>query len=83
MDTFKGQDNEAVLELCRKNNCEVIIVPHNLTIKFQPLDITANKPTKSFISNSYNEWFSQQVSQQLEKGIGPADVKVSLNLTEL
>ena len=63
MDTFKGQDNEAVLELCRKNNCEVIIVPHNLTNKFQPLDITVNKPTKSFIFNSYNEWFSQQVSQ--------------------
>ena len=83
MDTFKGQDNEAVLELCRKNNCEVIIVPHNLTNKFQPLDITLNKPAKSFISNSYNEWFSQQVSQQLEKGIRPADVKVSLNLTEL
>ena len=83
MDTFKGQDNEAVLELCRKNNCEVIIVPHNLTNKFHPLDITANKPAKSFISNSYNDWFSQQVSQQLEKGIRPADVKVSLNLTEL
>ena len=83
MDTFKRQDKEAVLELCRKNNCEVIIVPHNLTNKFQPLDITVNKPPKSFISNSYNEWFSQQVSQQLEKGIRPADVKVSLNLTEL
>ena len=83
MDTFKAQDNEAVLELCQKNNCEVIIVPYSLTNKFQPLDITVNKPAKSFISNSYNEWFSQQVSQQLEKGIRPADVKVSLNLTEL
>ena len=62
MDTFKGQDNEAVLELCRKNNCEVIIVPRNLTNKFQPLDITVNKPAKSFISKSYNEWFSEQVS---------------------
>ena len=57
-DTFKGRDNEAVLELCRKNNCEVIIVPHNLTNKFQPLDITVNKPAESFISNSFNEWFS-------------------------
>ena len=83
MDTFKGQDNEAVLELCRKNNCKVTIVPHNLTNKFQPLDITINKPAKSFISNSYNEWFSQQVSQQLEKGIRPVNVKVSLNLMDL
>ena len=83
MNTLKGQDNEAVLELCRKNNCKVIIVPHNLTNKSHPLDITVNKPAKSFISNSCNEWFSQQVSQQLEKGIRPVDVKVFLNLTEL
>ena len=58
-------------------------MPHNLTNKFQPLDIIVNQPAKSFISNSYNEWFSQQVSQQLEKDIRPADAKVSLNLTEL
>ena len=63
--------------------CQVVIVPHNLTKKFQPLDITVNKPTKSFISNKYNKWFSKQVSQQLEKGIQPADVKVSLGLIEL
>ena len=31
----------------------------------------------------YIEWFSKQVSQQLEKGIQPADVKVSLGLIEL
>ena len=62
---------------------QVDIVPHNHTNKFQPLDITANKPAKSFISNKHNEWFSKQVSQQLEKGIQPADVKVCLGLIEL
>ena len=31
----------------------------------------------------YIEWFSKQVSQQLEKGTQPADIKVSLGLTEL
>ena len=49
MDTFKGQDNEEIAKLCRENNCVLIIVPHNLTNKFQPLDITFNKPAKSFI----------------------------------
>ena len=63
--------------------CQVVIVPHNLTNKFQPLDITINKPAKSFISNKYNEGFFKQVSQQLEKGIQPADVKVSLGLIDL
>ena len=81
MDTFKGQDNDVIL--CERHMCQVAIVPHNLTNKFQPLDITVKKPIKSFISNKYNEWFSKQVSQQLEKGIQPADSKVSLGLTEL
>ena len=78
MDTFKGQGNDVILDLCEKHMCQVVIVPHNLTNKFQSLDITVNKPAKSFISNNYDEWFSRQVSQELEKGIQPADVKVSL-----
>ena len=83
MDTFKGQDNDIVLNLCKKHFCQVVIVPHNLTNKFQPLDITVNKPAKSFISNKYNEWFTEQVAKQLQKGIPPADIQVSLNLGEL
>ena len=27
MDTFKGQDNNVLKELCEKNFCEVVIVP--------------------------------------------------------
>ena len=33
MDTFKGQDNDEVDKLCRKKNCALIMVPHNLTNK--------------------------------------------------
>ena len=52
MDTFKGQDNKEMKRLCAKNNCELVIVPHNLTNKFQPLDISINQSAKKFISNS-------------------------------
>ena len=38
-DTFKGQDNNEIKRLSTKNNCELVIVPHNLTNKFQALDI--------------------------------------------
>ena len=55
MDTFKGQDGDVILDLCEKHMCEVVIISHNLTNKFQPLDITVNKPAKSVISNKYNE----------------------------
>ena len=77
MDTFKGQDNEAIKTLCLEHYCGIVIVPHNLTHKFQPLDLTVNKSAKSFIQNMYNKWFADQVAIQLLKGIAPADVKVS------
>ena len=54
METFKKQNNEEVAKLCPENNCVLIIVTDNLTNKFQPLDITFNKPAKSFIKEKYN-----------------------------
>ena len=83
MATFKGQGNDEVAKLCCKNNCALIIAPHNLTNKFQPLDITANKPAKSFIKDKYNMWYTEQVAKQLNEGKAPADVEVSLNLSEI
>ena len=47
--TFKGQDNGIIKEFCPKNSCENVIIPYNLTNKFQPLDFTANKTAKAFI----------------------------------
>ena len=66
MDTFKGQDNSILKGFCSKNRCEIVIVPHNLTNKFQPLDLTVNKAAKAFIQNQYNDWFSDQVTRQLK-----------------
>ena len=83
MDTFKGQDNDTLKKLCSKNHCEVVIVPHNLTNKFQPLDISVNKAAKAFIQNKYNEWFSDEVSIQLRRGIDPSDIKISSKLSDL
>ena len=62
MDTFKGQDNDRLIELCSENYCEVVIVPHNLTNKFQPLDISVNKAAKTFIEKMCNEWCSNEVA---------------------
>ena len=75
MDTFKGQDNDEVAKLCRKNNCALIIAKHNLTNKFQPLDITVNNPAKGFIKDKYNMWYTEQVAKQLNEGNAPADVE--------
>ena len=48
-------------QLYAKNNCELVIVPHNLTNKFQPLDISINQSAKKFISNKFNAWYADTV----------------------
>ena len=83
MDTFKGQDNEAMKSLRNKNNCELVIVPHNLTNKFQPLDLTINQKAKKYVSSKFNEWYAESLSKQLMNGKAPGDVKVSLKLSDL
>ena len=65
MDAFKGQDNDTLKQLCTENNCDIVIVPHNLTNKFQPSDFSVNKAAKSFIQSKYNDWFADQVFTQL------------------
>ena len=78
MDTFKGEDNEEIKQLCAKNSCEVVIVPHNLTNKFQLLDISINQSANKFISNKFNAWYADRVSKQLSNGVAPGDVKGTL-----
>ena len=65
MDSFKGQDNDRLRELCSENYCEDVTVRHNLTSKLHPLDISVNKAAKTFIQNIYNKWFSNKVATQL------------------
>ena len=83
MDTFKCQDNEEMKQLYAKNNCELVIVPHNLTNKFQPLDISINQSAKKFISNKVNAWYADRDSKQLSNGVAPGNFKVSLKLSNL
>ena len=54
----------------------VVIVPLNLTYKFQPLDLSVNKAAKSFIQNKYNDWFADQVFTQPQNGKDSTDVKI-------
>ena len=80
MDTFKDQDNKVLKELCAKHSCEVVIAPRNLAKKFQPFDSSVNKATKSFISEKYNTWMTNEVSNQLTRGRSLWDVKIAPQL---
>ena len=69
MKIFKGQDNDVIYGICQNHFCQALIVPHNLTNRFQPLDITVNKQAKSFIWNEYNEWFHCLKSAQIRENM--------------
>ena len=69
--------------MCAENNCDVVILPHNLTNKFQPLDLSVNKSAKSFIQNKYNDWFAGQVFTQFQNEKDLTDVKISSKLLDL
>ena len=83
MDTSKGQDNDKLRELCSENYCKVVITPHNLTNKFQLLDININKAAKTFIKNMYKKWFSKEVATQLNQSVDPTEVKITSKLLNL
>ena len=83
MDTFKGQDSADIKRLCLKNDCELVIVPHNLTNKFQALDISINQKAKKFVSHKFSTWYADRVSEQLRRDVAPDDVKISMKLSDL
>ena len=83
MDTFKGQDNADIKKLCLKNDCELVIVPHNLTNGFHPLDISINQKAKKFVSHKFNTWYVDRVREQLRRGVAPGDVKLLMKLSDL
>ena len=75
VDTFEEQGNDVILGLWKKqlSGCycspwsyrQVLATNHNM-----------NKPAKSFTSNKYNTWFSEQVWMQLAEVTQPVNVKV-------
>ena len=81
LDTFKGQSNDEMRKFCSENFCEIVIVPHKLTNKFQLLYISFNKATKSFISDKYNSWLANEGPKQLRAENAAADVKFFLKLS--
>ena len=61
------------------NHILYIFIPPNCTDKLQPLDLTINKPAKEYLRRKFQNWYSQQVVQQLENGINePIDLRLSI-----
>ena len=80
-DTFKGHKEDRMESLLLENNVLSVIVPSNCTDLLQPLDLSVNKPLKDPLRRSFQSWYSEQVSKQLEEGKEPEDIKVDTRLS--
>ena len=66
MDNFKGQVTEKVSSLLEKCHLHVCLLPANTTDLLQLMDISMNKPAKSFLKEHFNIWHSEQLFKQFE-----------------
>ena len=65
-DNFKGQVTDAIHMLLEENNIFVVLLIANTTDLLQPLDIAVNKPAKHYLRKQFQDWYSKQISDQLE-----------------
>ena len=82
-DVFKGRVTQSVLDLLKKHNILFDIVPANMTSIFQPLDLTVNGYDKKYCKKKFNEWYTDQIFQQLNEGKDLEEIDVKLQLTAL
>ena len=68
--------------MLEENNVYIVIVPANCTDRLQPLDLSVNKAAKEFLRKQFTEWYSNQVCQQLRRGIKPAKA-IDLRLSNM
>ena len=49
-----------------------------MTKYYQPLDLTVNGYVKRLMKRKFNEWYSNQITDQLDRGVSLEDVDVNL-----
>ena len=53
------------MQLLEEYNVHVVKLPPNCTDRLQPMDLSVNKAAKNFLRGRFNEWYSEQVADQL------------------
>ena len=82
-DVFKGQKTEPFLACLAAHDLIVVYVPANMTKYFQPLDLTVNGISKTFLKDKFAKWYAEQVTSQLNGGGDIYSIKVKLQLSVL
>ena len=71
------------MNLLGDNNILATNVPPNMTKFYQPLDLTVNGFAKRFMAREFNDWCTDQVSAQLDKGVPIAEIDIKLRFSLL
>ena len=66
IDNFKSQVTPALTELLERHHIHSCLIPPKTTDRLQPMDIVVNKPTKAPLMEQFQNWYSEQVTQQLD-----------------
>lgn len=82
-DVFKGQWTDGVKKIIEESNGKVVPVPANMTHIFQPLDLTVNRASKAFLRKLSQDWYSNEIQKQMEKGTRAHEIKVDVRISIL
>ena len=73
----------SVTEKLAENFIKYVKVPANMTSLFQPLDLTVNGSAKAFMKKKITEWYSLEVTKQLDNDKSTEEIEVKLLLSKL
>ena len=57
-----------VLYIESKRNIITVYVPANMMKYFQPLDLTVNGVSKTFLKQKFGDWYASEVTKKLNSG---------------
>lgn len=83
LDVFKGQMTEPVTKKMEENRILFVRVPANMTNLFQPLDLTVNGSFKALMKSKFTEWYSKEISKQLQENVPMENIEIKLKVSVL
>ena len=76
MDNFRGQTVTSVNALLEEHNIHVVFLPPNTTDMLQPMDVAVNKPAKDFLKRCFEQWYYEQIANQLAESDDLEDIEI-------
>lgn len=77
-DVFAAHRTKEFLDKLAEANIKVKFIPAGCTGELQPLDVAVNDVFKRKLKGKFSSWYSEQVQNQLQKGVAIENVNVVL-----